>query len=270
MKQFIIALLTALVTVAISYICSFAQSSTGTVVKQIGGPGQLEGEPYSLGELGAIIGQDSTGLRVMFIGPREARPKTYQDIDLKQDDLILMMNGKRLTSTADLSKAIDSLKIGDNIQLGLKRDGQLMVVSFPKADPTSLPKRQMMVMKSDGGKGDTKIKLGGKDLRIPDGIKGIEPVPGLGILIGTKDNKVVVAAVLPFMQENPGLKALVGGDQILSVSDKPVNAPADFIAAFTAVKVGEKFTFKVLHAGKEAIISIIRSEDHGTRVIERK
>lgn len=270
MKQFIMALLTALVTVAISYICGFAQSSTGTMVKQIGGPGQLDGEPYSLGELGAIIGKDSTGLRVMFIGPRETRPKIYQDVDLKQDDLILMMNGKRLTSTADLSKAIDSLKVGDNIQLGLKRDGQLMVVSFAKADPTSLPKRQMMVMKFDGGKGETKIKLGGKDLRIPDGIKGVEPVPGLGVLIGTKDEKLVVAAVLPFMQENPGLKALVGGDQILSVSDKPVSAPADFIAAFTAVKVGEKFTFKILHAGKEAIISMTKPEDRGTRVIERK
>jgi S1-C subfamily serine protease len=269
MKQFFSFLLTLIATVVVSYLTSFAQQQGGTkIIRQVGGPGGIQGQPFNLGELGAVIAKDSSGIHVLFISPSESRPKAYQSVDLLAEDEILMMNGKKLTSIEDMEKGYEAAAIGSNLQFGVKRGGQLMVVSFPKADPKDLPKRQMMIM-NDDGKGGKDFKFNSKDLKMAPGVTEVDHVPGLGVLVGVKDKKVVVAAVMPFAMENPALKDLTSGDEVLTVGGKPVTTTAQFVAAFEETKVGDKFSFKVMHGGKETEVTLTKQEDSGVRIIRK-
>lgn len=270
MKYLLTFILSAILSAAISYTCSFAQSSSGRVVHQLGSAGSIEGDPFSFGELGAIIFKDSSGLNVAVMGQPESRPKPYRYVDLRQGDQILMMNGSKITSTAELQKAYDALAIGGQVQLGVKRDGQLMVVSFAKADPATLPKRKMMVMKWEPGKAGGKFEMNSKELKIAPGIIDVEPVPGLGVMLGTKDGKVVVAAVMPFAQERPELKSLSSGEQVTLANGKKIASIKAFVEAYSAVSVGETFTFSVLRSGKETEISLAKQEDNNVQIIRHK
>jgi S1-C subfamily serine protease len=267
MKQFFSLVLTVIAAVVFSYLTSFAQHQGGTrVIRQIGGPGGIQGQPFNMGELGAVIAKDSSGIHVLFIGPSESRPKTYQTVDLQAQDEILMMNGKKLTSIEDLEKGYEAAAIGSTLQFGVKRGGQLMVVSFPKADPKDLPKRQMMIM-NDDGKGAKNFKMNGKDLKMAPGIDEVDHI--LGVLVGVKDKKVVIAAVMPFAMEDPNLKNLTSGDEVLSVGGKPVTSTAQIISAYEEAKVGDKFSFRVMHGGKETEVSVTKQEDTGVKIIRK-
>jgi S1-C subfamily serine protease len=261
MKHIFTVLLNALVAVAISYACSFAQNSGKMVVRQMGDNAKVMGEPFNLAELGSIVLQDSAGLRVAMVAPKDRRPKAYQEIDLREGDLILMCNGKKVATSAELTKTYDEIKVGDKIQIGVKRDGQLMVVSFDKADPATLPARHMMIMKSDDGKGGAKIKMDGKDLKLPAGVKDVEILGGLGLMIGAKDGLPVIAALLPPAKEKTEFAALNSGDFIVSVSGKPATSVADVTSAYKALKPGGTFTFKTKHAGAESEISVAKPDD---------
>ncbi|MFZ1685390.1 MAG: PDZ domain-containing protein [Candidatus Zixiibacteriota bacterium] len=269
MKQFFSLVLTVIAAVVFSYLTSFAQHQGGTkIIRQAGGPGGIQGQPFNMGELGAVIAKDSSGIHVLFIGPSESRPKAYQSVDLQAQDEILMMNGKKLTSIEDLEKGYEAAAIGSTLQFGVKRGGQLMVVSFPKADPKDLPKRQMMIM-NDDGKGGKNFKMNGKDLKMAPGIDEVDHIPGLGVLVGVKDKKVVIAAVMPFAMEDPNLKSLASGDEVLSVGGKPVASTSQVISAYQETKVGDKFSFKVMHGGKETEVSVTKQEDTGVRIIRK-
>jgi S1-C subfamily serine protease len=270
MKQLLMLLVAVLVSVSVSYVTSFAQQPGGhRIVRTIGGPGSFDGQPFSLGELGAIIAKDSSGLSVIFVGPDNMRSKAYQSVDLRQGDRILMGNGKKLNSSEELQKLYDSLAVGADLQLGVKRDGQLLIISLPKADPKDLPKRQMMVMKSDD-KGNMDMELGGKKMKMAEGVTDVDHVPGLGILVGMKAKKVAIAAIMPFAADMPELKNLSMGDEVLSVAGKPAGTTADFITAYENTKVGDTFSFKVMHGGKETEISLTKQEDKGIKIINKK
>ncbi len=270
MKYLFTIVLSALLSAVISYTCSFAQSSSTRVVRHIGNAGSLEGEPFSFGELGAMILKDSTGLNVALVADPAARPRPYKFVDLRQGDFILMMNGAKVTSTAELQKAYDSLGIGGQVKLGVKRDGQLMVVSFAKADPATLPKRKVMIMNGEPGKSDQNVTTNVQRVKIAPGVKDVEPVPGLGLVLGIKDSKVVVAAVMPMAQERPELKSVSAGDEVTLASGKKITSTKDFVTAYEAVKIGDPFKFTVLRGGKESEISLAKQEDNNVQIIQKK
>ena len=109
------------------------------------------GEVYHLNEAGAIVIFKDGIIRVEHVMPAEKRPKAYRDIDLKTGDEILMINGKKVKIPGDIESVYMELEIGGEIKLGVRRDGELRIIDYKKADPETLPKRKMMKMKVEAG-----------------------------------------------------------------------------------------------------------------------
>ena len=84
------------------------------------------------------------------------RSKAYQQVDLRAEDRLLMVNGKKLTTTEQLVALLDSVAVGGNVQLGIRRDKDMKIVSYAKADPASLPKVTRKFVTTEVGPGGAK------------------------------------------------------------------------------------------------------------------
>src|ERR1039457_3079734 len=98
---------------------------------------------YDLQEVGAFIISEKDRIKVQFVAPENRRLNAYQDVDLKKDDIIMMVNGKAVMKLNDLRETYDKLKVGKDFKLEIKRGGKLMTVSLKKADPKVLPPKRM-------------------------------------------------------------------------------------------------------------------------------
>src|ERR1035437_4509423 len=99
--------------------------------------------PFDLREVGALIIRDKDKFKVQFVAPENRRLTGYQNVDLKKDDIVMMVNGKAIKKLSELRETYDKLKVGHAFKLEIKRGGKLMTVSLEKADPKYLPPKRM-------------------------------------------------------------------------------------------------------------------------------
>lgn len=227
-----------------------------------------------IGELGALIFEKDSTLTVEHVMEANMRPKVYKDVDLVKGDVIMMANGKR-TYTADaLSLVLDSLKAGDDIKLGVRRDKDMQIVSFKKADPKDLPQIKMVKQAmpgewksgGEGGQGGPKMVMHTEGSAGPDGQLAV--LGGNGLIFKQDSNAVVVLAVLP--------GAVLGGadvkegDRILKIQDKDVTGPSMLQEAYDSIDAGKTVTIVLSRDGKESTVSFDKAESHENIMIQRK
>jgi S1-C subfamily serine protease len=121
-------------------------------------------EVFNLPEVGALIVQFKNTFKVQFVAPENVRQDQYKKIDLRKDDIILLINGKHINKFDELKSAYDKLKIGQEFKLGIKRNKQSLAVDIMKADPKSLPQKKSFV--SLGQHSENKFLLAGIGLLI--------------------------------------------------------------------------------------------------------
>ncbi len=230
-----------------------------------------EGQPFNLAELSAVIAKQNDTLRVLFAGDADMRPKEYKDIDFRTGDIILMANGKKMNSTEELQEVYEGIAIGKEVEFGIRRDGKLQLVTFLKADPKNLPARQMTMVTDDGKGGKSvasrKIMMDGKEFQAPEGVTDVQPLFGLGLLLGNKDGKVVVAGIMPFAKEKGDLDGVNVLDLVTSFNGKPISSVTETSSAYEALKVGDKFTIGITRGSEKIEISLSKPEDTGMKVI---
>ena len=116
-------------------------------------------EFFMIPGLGAGVESDGESLKVVFIMPKDDRPKEYQSVDMDEGDLLLMLNGKRLKSVDDLKNELDSVETGDPLEFGIRRGKDLLLTSFAKPDPSKEDGKRMMVMTmTSGGEEDDNVE----------------------------------------------------------------------------------------------------------------
>lgn len=211
-------------------------------------------------EIGAITEMSDEGLRVVMAMPGEARPEAYRDLDVRKDDVILVVNGKRIRELATARDLIDNAAPGDEIALGIDRGGRSVIVRFPKADPASLPDK-MVFNGSGGGHGravESRMMIQG------DG-GDLTPVMGLGVILESvssgedgEPETVKVTAVLPI-----GETQLAEGDILKSVGGEPVVSAAAVADAVDAADVGAEIALVVLRGDEEVAVSQPKSAARG-------
>ncbi len=92
--------------------------------------------------------------------------KEEDKIDLKTDDEIQFISGKRVKTIEEFKKLYEAVKTGDEVKLGVKRGDTRFIVSFKKEE---MKKGKQQVIKFDGVGGDVKMEggkiiVGGKKL----------------------------------------------------------------------------------------------------------
>lgn len=144
--------------ILILILVSLAASAQERIMRMGGPDGKvrvIKGEIFDIPELGALVIKGDDGLKVEHVMPAEARPKAYADVDVKSNDLILLVNGKRVKTIKDIEKQYKGVAVGEEVKLGLQRGEETLISRFTKADPKDLPQRKIIMRKSDGAKGDT-------------------------------------------------------------------------------------------------------------------
>ncbi|MFN0159364.1 MAG: PDZ domain-containing protein [Bacteroidota bacterium] len=227
------ALLVVTLAVIAAVINSYSQvrivrgDSTGTMMQHVV-------EIFQLRELGALISSDKDHLRVDHIMPPEKRPKGYADVDLKEGDIILMANAKKVKDVAALKELYEGMKVGEVFKMGIRRDEAMMLVSFTIADSNNLPKMQMrMITAGDGG--------------------DVEALPALGLIISMKGKAVEVLDILP---DGAAPKAgAMKGDIVLELNGKKAATVKAFVDTYDSLPVGSNVTLKLDRDGKPVTFS---------------
>lgn len=100
----------------------------------------------------------------------DQRESQYKDLDLKSGDEIQFVNGVRIKSMDDFIKAYTTVKIGDEIKFGVKRESQRFIVAFKKAEEAKAMTRIIKVGPDGKAKDgnvkieDGKVIIGGKKM----------------------------------------------------------------------------------------------------------
>jgi hypothetical protein len=126
---------------------------------------------------------------------------------LERGDLIIMMNGKRAGSIAELRKIYDSVSKDEEVKIGVRRGDERFILRKMKGDAPEGGPRMVMRMDVEG--------------------EGERPtiIPELGLLLSDNDTKVTIQRVLePLLPEE--FKELdLSGFNISSINnEKPTDA----------------------------------------------
>ncbi|HSR67226.1 MAG TPA: hypothetical protein VLU25_04740 [Acidobacteriota bacterium] len=83
---------------------------------------------------------------VLNIAQQTGGPATeYSQLDLKQGDVLMMVDAQPVSSAEAFIKAYQEMESGTEISLGLRSEtGEVKVVSFKKPDASELPQMRMM------------------------------------------------------------------------------------------------------------------------------
>lgn len=223
---------------------------------------------HMISELGAILTENDEVISVMLVMPEDSRPEGYKKIDIKKADEILIINKKRVKSLKSFEEIYNSMDIDELVKMGVRRDGELMIVEFKKIDPERLPKgRKMMIRTASVGQGEGGMTTKSFTFSSDEGMmEGVEPLMGSGLMVGESDKKVIVKMIME--EQGFGIKK---GDEIISINGQKVKSVAQLVKEYGKIKTGEKVELGYKSDGKELTASFEKSEAKGgMRVIKKE
>jgi PDZ domain-containing secreted protein len=221
----------------------------------------IVGEPFNLGELGAVVVDDGKEIKFLHIAPADMRPKAYKDLDVQANDVVLMCNGKRLKTLKELEAAYKETAVGAEFKMGVRRQEERFIVSFAKADPKDMPKMEVQMATTGGaasGGGGVKMQrftFGGGD--------DVAPLMGLGLIIGKKDNVFKIVGVVP----NAIQADLKQDDIIESFNGEKIKSTQQLSEMFEKLAVGTKIELQYKRGDKTMQASLTKKESQGRMMI---
>ncbi len=218
-----------------------------------------DGEMFMFKELMAGVMQHEDGPQVEFAMPSEQRLEVYRKVDIKQNDIIMMVNGKRIRTVDNLRKAFESIKIGEDVKLGIKRGKDMTIVSFAKGDPDKFPKMKITTMSGPAGKGKDE---GGAMTIVRGGPGAVEVamLSGTGILVAKKQDALVIMAFMEDGKQALGDADIQVGDRIVSFQGGEVTETDKLSELFDEIKVGEEITLVLAREKKEFTVTFAKPE----------
>lgn len=190
---------------------------------------------FTLPEVGGMIVSQQGKLVVVAVASFADRAKEYQDVDLKQDDTVKMVEGKSVKTAGELNAAYEKTPIGAHFRMAIKRGDEMKLVSLTKGDPIKLPQMRRVAMK---GGGENVMMLG-----LP-----------IGLLVRNKGKDVVVDQVLPDASSDVKKAGIAGGDKIIGLNGSKVASMKQFAEAYDALKPGAPVNIEIAHGKRTSVI----------------
>jgi S1-C subfamily serine protease len=234
-----------------------------------------QGEVFFLPELGAVILKGDDGLTIEMAPPAANRPKAYREVDLTEQDLIMMFNGKRMKTIADMQSRYDSLAVGGDIRLGIKRGKEMRIVSFAKIDQSKMPQTHQIMLGGDADSAEAQA-TGAPQKQVMMSWSGgagggeIVALPELGLVFTEEDSAVVVASILPnaaaiFKENTP-----VEGDILKSIGEQVICSVKKFHELYEKIAVGQTVKLRFVHNKKETTVAVEKTEAPEQKMIIKK
>lgn len=183
--------------------------------------------------LGAIVIETDNNLKVDMTMPKDNLPKEYKDVDLKKNDQIIMCNGKRVKTVDDLNEILENAEVGASIELGIKRDKQMLIVAFPKADESAGGQMMMMTttIGGDGADDVSVLNINGKEIKNA-------VLFASGLVVHEDEGVLKIATTLPMLKENIKGQMPSDGDEFVSLNDVAFSSANDLRDYYHGLKDG--------------------------------
>ncbi|MCP4684121.1 MAG: PDZ domain-containing protein [bacterium] len=214
---------------------------------------EIEGQPFVMPEFGAVIGAHDGVLKIDIVAmDPEDREAAYRKIDIKTGDEIMMINGKRVKSTADLEAIYNTVAVGEEITVATKRGPKRQMIAFPKGDPETQGTRLMVRTSADHGGGE------------------VTPILALALLVSEDEGKVSVADVLPVPVGLPDDVVFTSGDVIVKLQDETVTSISDLDTRYSGIATGDKVVFELLRDGETRTFNFAKPEAPEGQIMMKK
>ncbi len=212
--------------------------------------GDVKGQPYSLDEVGGLVAHVGDEFKVLFVMEPAQRLKAYQGVDLLAEDRLVMVNGKKLTSIEQLKCLLDSVAVGGNIQLGIRRDKDMKIVSYPKADPKSLPQVTRKFVTTEVGPEGAKTS----EQTFTSAAGGGETVAvlkGAGIIVRQAEGHLAVMYLMPPPTPIEALAGIKEGDHVISIQGKKAESLDGLESIWNGLATGDSVKLVCSREGVE-------------------
>ncbi len=260
--------------IALTLLISSVSSLLGQQVFAAEGKPQMRmftsGDVVFLPETGAVILLKDKSIVIDMVNSADQRAKEYRSTDLRQNDEVLMINGKKIAVLSDLKAAYDSLAVGADVKLGIRRGKDMMIVSFPKSDQAKSTQHRVMTFETGGAGDDVKAVENGKQITSIHASDGdIAVVLELGLIVGELDSKVKVAGLLESKGSDVKSAGVLEGDIITAINSQKVTKVSDLTAAYEKVAVGSEFTVALDRNGKTVTVKAVKAaKEDGPKMIK--
>jgi hypothetical protein len=244
-SRFALALSTLLLPVFVPMTVHAAIPSDSTRIVRI----SLE-EAFFVPEIATRIVAEGKELKVQMTTPAEQLRDPYKSVDIKTGDLVLLANGKRVKTLADLKKTYEATAVGAEFALGIQRGQELMIAAFPKADPKDLPKRTMHIVTSD--------------------TQGAEVFPAVGVALAEKGTRVSISELLPVEKSAVRGLDVKQGDVIGSMNGTKVTSLKTFVTSYDALEVGTAVVWELQREGNTISVTFKKPQPAGQVIIRRE
>jgi len=196
-----------------------------------------------------LVTADGKTLTVRFVSPPPNRTEPYRNVDLREGDVVLMINGKRVRTVAEITSAYAATPVGAELKIGVERGKEMLIASFAKADPKDLPQMKVMI-RQEGG-------------------EGVELFPAVGVSLVEQGKKVVIKEVLPLETSAVHRLDVKAGDVIVSLNGWSVSSLKAYVEKFDAIAVGAPVEWKTERNGRQLTISFLRPKPMGQVMIRK-
>lgn len=259
-RAFIVA--TLMIVLAIAAMAANAQTF---VSRTDSAAANIVGEPFNLGELGAVVIEAGKEIKLLHVAPADMRPKAYKDIDVQANDVVLMCNGKRLKTLKELEAAYKETAVGAEFKMGVQRKDERFIVSFAKADPKDMPQMVMQMTTTGGGpSGGGGVKMQRFTFGGPGQDAGdVAPLLGLGLIIGKKDNVFKIVGIVP----NAAQGDFKQDDIIESFNGEKIKSTQQLSEMYEKLAVGAKIELQYKRGDKIMQASLTKKESPGRMMI---
>ncbi len=164
---------------------------------------------------------------------------------IKEQDVIVSMNGKPIRSSDDLVNAIAEAPVGSVATLGVIRDGKRIDVQVTIGDRSEIWASDPRV----GGGRDERASRGGTELRFGMSVSNLDQAEMADEGFPEKGGVVVESVEPASFADDIGIRP---GDVITAVNKQPVNSVADLRRIQSGLKPGDAVAFRVLRPSGRA------------------
>ncbi|MTI86381.1 MAG: PDZ domain-containing protein [Balneolaceae bacterium] len=201
-------------------------------------------------EFGAVITQQNDDITVRIILP-DKKDSGQQRDRLQSGDVILMINGNRLSSIGDLKKAYQAIETGETVKIGVRRGEQRFILRRTKKD---------LEATTAGGSQSMSFNIG----------ENSSPIPELGFMVTESGGQVKISNILsPLLPEE--LKVLdLQGANIVSISGKKPTSVEDFKKILGEIKIGQDMELVFNKKGKKQTVTLEKPKSKGKVLIKEE
>ncbi|MDF1545574.1 MAG: PDZ domain-containing protein [bacterium] len=210
------------------------------------------GDLFIIPGLGAVVAPQEGKLKIIVVP--EDRPKEYATVDIESGDFLLMVDGKRVKTNADLKEVFNGIKVGTMLEMGLKRDKAMLIVPMKRAaDDDTGGKTMMMTRTVDVGGDEGGIQFEGD-------VFDVVVIPEVGITLADEEQGLSVVGLMPAADENLNGERPSQGDIVITLMGRPVTTVEEFDAVYEPIKTSDTVTMEYKHEGESRKLIFTKME----------